>query len=86
MKVLGLKNIIREEGVIYYRKVFTAIAEIELPLKTIETPISFIIEMNPLGEKFIDIRFLESIEYPTLPITKLLREIINQQDYEGKLL
>lgn len=86
MKVLGLNNIIREEGVIYYRKSFTANAEIELPLKTINTPISFTIEMSPLGEKTIDIVFLENIDYPLLPILKILKEIIKQQDYEGKLL
>lgn len=86
MKVLGLNNIIREEGVIYYRKCFTANAEIELPLKTINTPISFTIEMSPLGEKAIDIVFLENIDYPLLPILKILKEIIKQQDYEGKLL
>jgi len=86
MKVLGLNNIIREEGVIYYRKCFTANVEIELPLKTINTPISFTIEMSPLGEKAIDIVFLETIDYPLLPILKILKEIIKQQDYEGKLL
>jgi len=86
MKVLGLKDIIREEGVIYYRKCFTAKAEIELPLKTVCTPISFTIEMSPLGEKTIDIIFNESIDYPLLPVIKILKEIIKQKDYEGQLL
>ena len=86
MKVLGLNNIVREEGVIYYRKYFTAICEIELPLRTIATPISFTVEMSPLGEKKIDITFLESIEYPLLPILKILKEMIKKLDYEVKLL
>jgi len=86
MKVLGLNEVIREEGVIYYRKSFTAKAEIELPLKTINAPISFTIEMSPLGEKDIDIKFHEHIEYPLLPILRELKAIIKQQDYEGKLL
>ena len=86
MKVLGLNNIVREEGVIYYRKCFTALCEIELPLRTINTPISFTVEMSPLGEKKIDITFLESIEYPLLPILKILKEMIKKLDYEGKLL
>ena len=42
--------------------------------------------MSPLGEKAIDIVFLETIDYPLLPILKILKEIIKQQDYEGKLL
>ena len=56
------------------------------PLKTVCTPISFTIEMSPLGEKTIDIIFNESIDYPLLPIIKILREIIKQKDYEGQLL
>ena len=86
MKVLGLYNIVREEGVIYYRKCFTADVELELPLKTIKSPIYFTIEMSPLGEKDIKIKFLETVEYPLLPILKSLKEIIKQQDYEGKLI
>jgi len=86
MKVLGLHNIVREEGVIYYRKCFTADVELELPLKTIKSPIYFTIEMSPLGEKDIKIKFLETVEYPLLPILKSLKEIIKQQDYEGKLI
>ena len=42
--------------------------------------------MSPLGEKKIDITFLESIEYPLLPILKILKEMIKKLDYEGKLL
>ena len=42
--------------------------------------------MSPLGEKDIKINFLESVDYPLLPIIKSLKEIIKQQDYEGKLL
>lgn len=86
MKVLGLHNIVREEGVIYYRKCFTADVELELPLKTIKSPIYFTIEMSPFGEKDIKIKFLETVEYPLLPILKSLKEIIKQQDYEGKLI
>lgn len=86
MKVLGLHNIVREEGVIYYRKCFTADVELELPLKTIKSPIYFTIEMSPLGEKDIKIKFLETVEYPLLPILKSLKEMIKQQDYEGKLI
>ena len=44
------------------------------------------VEMSPLGEKKIDITFLESIEYPLLPILKILRDMIKKLDYEGKLL
>ena len=42
--------------------------------------------MSPLGEKDIKIKFLETVEYPLLPILKSLKEIIKQQDYEGKLI
>lgn len=86
MKVLGLKNLVREEGVIYYRKVFNCSAIIELPTSTAEVPIHFTIEMTPLGSKEIELQFLERIEYPLVPVIKQLKAYITEQDYEGKLL
>lgn len=86
MKVLEIKNIVREDGVIYYRKSFTADAVIEIPQKTIETPVAFTVEMTPLGSKNVDITFLEDVEYPLLPIIQQMKKIIKEKDYEGQLL
>ena len=85
MKVLELKNVHRDEGYIYYRRTFQADAVLELPLKTIQTPVEFTIEITPLGTKDIDITFLDTIDYPLIPLTKSLKELILNQDSEGLL-
>ncbi|MBO4508076.1 MAG: hypothetical protein J5747_05510 [Spirochaetaceae bacterium] len=85
MKVLELKNVHRDEGYIYYRRTFQADAVLELPLKTMQTPVEFTIELSPLGTKDIDITFLDNIDYPLLPLTKSLKEIILSKDSEGLL-
>ncbi len=85
MKILGLKNLFREEGYIYYRRKFSGTADVEIPGQTIETDIDFWIETDPLGKKSVDIQFLKPVNYPILPIKKALKEYILIQDSEGKL-
>lgn len=85
MKILGLKNLFREEGYIYYRRKFSGTADVEIPGQTIETDIDFWIETDPLGKKSVDIQFLKPVNYPILPIKKALKDYILIQDSEGKL-
>ncbi len=85
MEVLEIKNLYREETGLYYRRNFTGLAVIELPIKTIEVPLDFIIEMGPMGNKDFDIELKDKIDYPLLPVMKKLKEFIEQLDKEGKL-
>lgn len=85
MEVLEIKNLYREETGLYYRRNFTGLAVIELPIKTIEVPLDFIIEMGPLGNKDFDIELKDKIDYPLLPVMKKLKEFIELLDKEGKL-
>lgn len=85
MQVREIKNLYREETGLYYRRNFTGLAVIELPIKTIEEPLDFIIEVGPMGDKNIDIELKEKIDYPLLPVIKKLKEFITQLEQEGKL-
>ncbi len=85
MRIIGLKNVMRDETFIYYRKTFLGDVVIELPLVTQTVPIEFVIEMSPLGTKTIDIEFKDSFDYPLLPVLKQLKELILNEDYEGRL-
>ncbi|NLM00452.1 MAG: hypothetical protein GX220_03235 [Treponema sp.] len=85
MKILEIRDIQREEGFIYYRRNFSAVALIQLPVKNIESSINFIIELLPTGKKEIDLEIVDDIEYPLLPIKRALRETILTMDYEGQL-
>lgn len=85
MRIVELKNLSREEGYIYYRRNFSAECVVEIPGSTIEAPVNFCIETNPLGAKSIELNFEKSINYPLLPVKKALTEFILTQDKEGKL-
>ena len=85
MEVLEIKNLYREETGLYYRRNFTGLAVIELPIKTIEVPLDFIIEMGPMGNKEFDIELKDKIDYPLLPVIKKLKEYIEKLEAEGKL-
>ncbi|MDC7224032.1 MAG: hypothetical protein PQJ60_09850 [Spirochaetales bacterium] len=49
-------------------------------------PISFIIEMEPTGQKKINIKIKGEIHYPLLPVIKMLKDEIKILDEKGKLL
>ncbi len=85
MKILELKDLEREEGYIYYRRNFSALAILEIPGSTLEAPVEFCIETSPLGEKTIELNINNNINYPLLPVKKALKEYILLQDTEGKL-
>ena len=86
MKILELKQIEREEGCVYYRRKFTAVASMEILAKEVDIPVKFIIETGPLGDKKIDFGEIKGdFNYPILPIMKSLREYVKKMDEEGAL-
>ena len=83
---MEINSILKEEGYIYYINRYKANAVIEIMTQRITFPISFSIEMNPLGLKTIDLDPLpREIDYPVIPLSKSIKEFINQMDKNGKL-
>lgn len=85
MKVLGIRNIRSEAGCLYYFRKYTGIAMVQLPGSTLNAPVSFSIETNPLGMQSIEVNLKGTIEYPILPILKALKEYIKTEDSAGSL-
>ena len=86
MQILDLKNLQKNEGVIYYRRQYNADAEIELPNQIELLPVSFTIETGPLGNKEFELEFDSSkITYPLLPLKKALKDFILLKDSNGEL-
>ena len=86
MKVLGLKDLARDESHIFYIRKFTGNAVLELPGKqTTEIGIKFSIEMNSVGKRTVTVNFTSSIDYPMIPLKKALTEQILKQEFEGTL-
>ena len=86
MKVLELHSITKEDGYIYYIHHYKATARIEFLVSHVEIPISFTVEMNPLGIRIVDLDPLpKNVDYPVIPLNKALKEFIDEMSKEGKL-
>jgi len=85
MKVVAVKDIIRKDVPIYYRLLYTGVAVIELAKGAANYRIDFTVEIKPTGQKEISVTFLDTLEYPLLPVIKELKAIINKM-HEDELL
>ncbi len=85
MKILGLRDLYREEGYIYYMRKFSGIVLIEVPGNTLTASITFSIETSPFGTTTIDINLDSDLNYPIIPIKKALESYILDEDKEGRL-
>jgi len=85
MKIAEIKNLVRKDVPIYYRRLFTGILVVELINETVEKAINFTVETKPSGVNEVIINELESIEYPLLPLTKAIKKYISILDETGGL-
>lgn len=86
MKLLEIKNIEYEDTAVYYRQKYEAVAVFENAFGAIvEVPIFFVIEINPLGEKQIKVELKKTVDYPLIPLLRMLREKISEMHAAGAL-
>jgi hypothetical protein len=85
MKIVVLKDMIRKDVPIYYRKLYTGVAVIELTKGPKDYRIDFTIEYKPTGQKEITITFIDTVDYPLIPLNKELKQFISDLESEGGL-
>jgi hypothetical protein len=85
MKILEIKNIVRKDVPIYYRRLYSGIAVIELVNKSIEAHLDFSIEHKPTGQKEIIITLVDKVDYPIVPLNKELKKTLDTMDSNGGL-
>ncbi|GHV95316.1 hypothetical protein AGMMS50293_16360 [Spirochaetia bacterium] len=85
MKVVAIKDMIRKDVPIYYRKLYTGVAVLELTKDATDYRIDFAIEYKPTGQKEITVNFLDDIEYPLVPVIKELKQFILNMETSGGL-
>ncbi|MDR3333593.1 MAG: hypothetical protein LBT13_01720 [Treponema sp.] len=85
MKILEIKELIRKDVPIYYRRLFSGIVIMELLDKPVERHIDFSIETKPTGQKEILITIAEPLDYPLVPILRALKTSIDAIDERGAL-
>lgn len=85
MKIISIKDMIRKDVPIYYRKLYTGVAVIEMNNGPVDYRIDFSIEYKPTGEKEIAINFIDAIDYPLVPVNKELKNYIYEMETAGGL-
>jgi hypothetical protein len=85
MKITTIKDLIRKDVPIYYRRLFSGVVVIELLDKTVESHIDFTVETKPTGLNEIIINNMEPVDYPLLPLTKEVKKFISRLDETGEL-
>ena len=85
MKIIEIKDIIRKEFPIYYRRFYSGIVVLQLVSKVVEVPLDFQIEHKPTGQTEIAITFGQTVDYPLVPLVKELKTFIGSLDSSGKL-
>jgi hypothetical protein len=85
MKILSIKNVVRKDVPIYYRRLFSGVAVLELIKEPVERRIDFSIEHKPTGAKEIGITFVDAVDYPLIPLKRELKNFIDHLDVSGGL-
>ena len=85
MKIIEIKDIIRKEFPIYYRRFYSGTVVMELVNKPIEIPLDFQIEQKPTGQTEIALTLGQNVDYPLVPLVKELKNFISALDTGGKL-
>jgi hypothetical protein len=85
MKINTIKDMIRKDVPIYYSKLYTGVAVIEMGMGPEDYRVDFTIEYKPTGQKEISISFIDKIDYPLVPLNKELKKFIDELDVAGGL-
>jgi hypothetical protein len=85
MKILQIKNIIRKDVPIYYRRLFSGVAVLDILNKPHEGRIEFSIETMPTGKKVISISMVDPVDYPMVPLLNELKTYVRNLDNDGGL-
>jgi hypothetical protein len=85
MRIITIKDMVRKDVPIYYRKLYTGVVVLELTKAPQDYRIDFAIEYKPTGQKDISITFLDVVDYPLIPLTKELKKCIDNLDSGGWL-
>ncbi|WP_010255559.1 hypothetical protein [Treponema primitia] len=85
MKIKQIRDIVRKDVPIYYRRLFTGILELELVGKSVDRNIDFTIETMPTGLNQVSVTIAEPVDYPLVPLMRELKQFITDLDENGGL-
>ena len=85
MKIIEIKDIIRKDVPIYYKRFYTGTLILDVLNKPEEIPVEFNIEQKPTGHVDINVTITKEIHYPLVPLMKDLKNYIGELDSGRRL-
>ena len=85
MTVQRIDQLTKKDIPLYYRNEYTGLAVLEILGNRLSVPIDFSVEVKSTGERVINVRLSERIDYPLLPVIRLLKEKISIMEKDGSL-
>ncbi|MDR3147958.1 MAG: hypothetical protein LBU00_06245 [Treponema sp.] len=85
MNIREIKDIVRKDVPLYYRRLYSGVAVIEILNKSQDVHLDFSIEHKPTGQKEILITLIDSVDYPLVPVNTALKKAIDELDSAGGL-
>ena len=85
MKIITIKDMIRKDVPIYYRRLYTGVVSIEIREKAEDYRIDFAIEAKPTGQRDISVTYIDKVDYPLIPLNQEIRNYIDELDSVGGL-
>ncbi len=86
MKIIAIEQITKKDIPLHYRNEYSAVASVEfLPENTGSIPIAFSVEVEPSGNRKVQVNLAETIDYPLLPVLRAMKEEICRMAETGEL-
>lgn len=86
MQVINIEDITKKDSPLSYRnEYFASVRFLDPYSRETVKKFHFIIERDPLGERDIQIRFLDPLDYPVLDLLRNLRDKILEMDNKVQL-
>jgi len=90
MKLISIDKIVQKQNdiPIYYRKDYQALALFERTMhhhEQVHLEFDFSIEMEPTGNKKVDVNITNDIDYPILPLMHSIKKEIRKMETEGNI-
>ena len=86
MKVHSIDQLTRKDIPLYYRNEYEGLGYIEFSTgERRRVPLEFTVEIKPTGERVVEVKLKERVDYPLLPIIHALKEKIKILERNGEL-
>ncbi|MCD6343274.1 MAG: hypothetical protein J7L76_05770 [Spirochaetaceae bacterium] len=86
MKIHDINQLRKKDIPLYYRNEYEGWGDIEFSSGSRQqVPIKFTVEIKPTGERAIDVKLKERIDYPLVPVIRALKEKIKLLEENGDL-